>query len=268
VFSEGIEAALTAFEHRGKIREIGEWLWKRVTKGQVRVVVFGSSGAGKSTLGATLAGQEVTPDYKDSSHLETYKLEGGVPCSILVPPGQRSLRVSTWSDLMRDVSTGQSSTVLHVVSWGLNQIGNQKYTELPDHVDGMTLDATSDAYFAKQRLQEMETLESFAGQVALAPGRLSLITVVTKQDLWWENRQDVRAFYEQGRYAETIAGIRNRVGEQHFTHKIWSASLLRRNIVDVDGKVLRATAAGYDDTIQLRDHYKLLDLIHREVDHG
>lgn len=54
MFSEGIEAALTAYEHRGKIREIGEWLWNRVTKGQVRVVVFGSAGAGKSTLGAAL----------------------------------------------------------------------------------------------------------------------------------------------------------------------------------------------------------------------
>ncbi|HLT37884.1 MAG TPA: hypothetical protein VK034_16480 [Enhygromyxa sp.] len=90
------------------------------------MVVFGSAGAGKSTLGAVLAGDEVGPDYRDSRHLETYSLQGGVPCSILVPPGQESLRAATWSDLLREVSTGRSAIVIHVVSWGLNPIGDQK----------------------------------------------------------------------------------------------------------------------------------------------
>jgi hypothetical protein len=212
--------------------------------------------------------QEVTPDYKDSSHLETYKLAGGVPGSILVPPGQQGLRVSTWSDLLREVSTGKSSIVLHVVSWGMNQIGSQDYSDLSSHVAGMDLAAAAAAYFETERDHEVTTLDSFAGQISLTPRRLSLITVVTKQDLWWEDRQDVRTFYERGRYAEIVAGIRNRVGEQNFTHKIWSASLLRRNIVDMSGNILRATAAGYDDTIQLRDQCKLLDLIRKEVEHG
>lgn len=268
MFSEGIEAALTAYEHRGKIREIGEWLWNRVTKGEVRVVVFGSAGAGKSTLGAALAGQEVTPDYRDSGYLETYTLAGGVPCSILVPPGEPSLRAATWSDLLREVSAGHASTVLHVVSWGMNQFSEHEYTELPGYAKGMPLDALAAAFFENQREQEIATLESFARQVALAPGQLSLITVVTKQDLWWGDRQDVRAFYENGRYAEIVTEIRNRVGEQHFTHKIWSASLLRRNIVDANRNVLRETTAGYDDLLQLRDHRKLLEMIRKEVSRG
>lgn len=264
MFSEGIDAALTAYEHRDKLREAAEWVWHRITKGTVRVVVFGSAGAGKSTLGAVLAGKAVGPDYKDSHHLETYALQGGMPCSILVPPGQESLRPSTWSDLLRDVGTGQSSIVLHVVSWGLNPLGDQRFSESPQYEDGMSLETFANTYFESQRDHETATLERFAGQIALAPHRLSLITVVTKQDLWWDERQKVRSFYEADRYSELVTSIRNRL-EQNFSHNICSASLLYRNIVDGDGNVLRMTTAGYDDKIKLRHHHALLDMIRAEA---
>ncbi|KIG11993.1 hypothetical protein DB30_02145 [Enhygromyxa salina] len=267
MFSEGIDAALTAYEHRRKIREIGQWLWKRVTRGNARVVVFGAAGAGKSTLGAVLAGKEVGPDYKDSSHLETYSLQGGVPCVILVPPGQESLRAATWSDLLREIGTGQTSIVLHVVSWGLNPLGDQTYKESPQYEAGMNIETFAAAYFERQREQEIATIERFADQIALAPHKLSLITVVTKQDLWWGDRQQVRSFYQGGRYANAVTGIRNRLGDQNFSHKIGSASLLYRNLVDGGGNMLRPTTSGYDDKIKLRHDHALLELIRAEAAH-
>lgn len=265
MFSEGLDLALTAYEHRSKIREIGQWLWNRVVKGEVRIMVFGSAGTGKSTLGAKLAGEDVVPDYVDSSHLERYSLQGGVPCSLIVPPGQTSLRAATWSDLLREVGQGKSTIVLHVVSWGLNPLGRQSYTELSDYKPGMTVSAFAEKYAELQRAQEIETLDAVASQLALAPGRLSLITVVLKQDLWWNDRRQVRAFYETGGYAEIVAGIRSRLGEQNFSHRTTSASLVMRNLVDGDGNVLRPTNAGYDEKIKLRHEHELLRMLQTEA---
>lgn len=268
MFSEALDAALTAYEHRDKLREAAHWLWARIAKGEANVVVFGSAGAGKSTLGAVLAGREVGPDYDDSTHLETYRMAGGVPCSILVPPGQASARAATWTDLLRKVATGRASTVLHVVSWGLTPIGDRRFSEVPGYEPEMSVEALAERYFSREREREVETLEHFASQLELAPSKLSLVTVVLKQDLWWGERSQVRDFYEGGAYAETIERLRNHVGAQNFSHKLWSASLLRRNITDNQGIPLRVTAAGYDDVISARHERKLLDIIRAEVEHG
>jgi hypothetical protein len=129
----------------------------------------------------------------------------------------------------------------------------------------MGLETFATRYFEEQRAHEIATIERFAGQISLAPHRLSLITVVTKQDLWWGERQKVRSFYESGRYAEVVTSIRNQLGSQNFSHKIGSASLLYRNLVDRDGNVLRPTTSGYDDEIKLRHEHALLELIRTEA---
>ena len=48
---------------------------------------------------------------------------------------------------------------------------------------------------------------------------LSMITVVAKQDLWYEHRDEVRAFYENGKYAETIGDLKGIKGAQNFQHE-------------------------------------------------
>ena len=167
MFSEALDAALTAYEHRDKLREAAHWLWARIAKGEANVVVFGSAGAGKSTLGAVLAGREVGPDYDDSTHLETYRMAGGVPCSILVPPGQASARAATWTDLLRKVATGRASTVLHVVSWGLTPIGDRRFSEVPGYEPEMSVEALAES------LQKLGTAEVAVRVIRQAVGQIT-----------------------------------------------------------------------------------------------
>lgn len=266
VFSESVTIAATAITHRRALRDIVVRLWKRVTKGHVHVVTFGAGGAGKTSLGTFLAGNDVAddPDYRESTAIETYRLDSTTTCSVFVPPGQPSLRAPTWSDLARAVGSGRSSVVIHVVCWGLEAIEPLRYADLATFREGMTPESIVLAHAQARRAAEIETLRDFATQLALAPRRLSLITVVTKQDLWWSERTAVRRHYE-GPYAEAVTALRNRVGEQNFHHTLWSASLVAKNLRDGDGTLLVPTAQGYDQPTRRWHARRLAEIVEQEA---
>lgn len=267
VFSESITIAAAAITHRRALGDIVVRIWKRATKGHVQIVTFGAGGAGKSSLGKFLSGSNVAddPQYRESTKVETYRLDSDTTCSVLVPPGQPSLRAPTWSDLARAVGSGRSSVVIHVVCWGLEAIEPLRYDELEIYREGMTREEVGRAYAAARRAAEVETLREFASQLALAPGRLSLVTVVTKQDLWWSERAAVRHHYE-GPYAEAVTALRHRVGEQNFTHTLWSASLVAKNLRDGDGALLVPTAQGYDEPTRRWHAQRLAEIVEQEAE--
>lgn len=268
MFSESITVAAAAIEHNRAIRDLAVRLWKRISKGHVRVVVFGAAGSGKSTLGKFLAGEEVSADYRESHHLESYDLDSTTPCSILVPPGQEGLRPKTWSDLQRHIASGRSTTVLHVVSWGLNEVQPVRYVDRAEYRAGMTVEEFVSVYSDVQRNQELRVIEDLAKQLGNAPNHLSLVTVVVKQDLWWTSRDAVRSHYSSGEYADHVAALRNHIGDQNFTHQLWSASILRRNLRDGEHTMLVPVAEGYDDPLRDWHAKRLVELIQAEVDHA
>jgi len=267
VFSESVTIAAAAITHRRALHDIGVRLWKRMTKGHVQIVTFGAGGAGKSSLGTFLSGHDVAedPTYRESTTIETYRLDSTATCSVFVPPGQPSLRAPTWSELARAVGSGRASVAIHVVCWGLEAIEPLRYADLASYREGMTPEQLGQAHAEARRAAEIETLREFASQLALAPRRLSLITVVTKQDLWWSERAAVRRHYEGG-YADAVTALRNRVGEQNFTHTLWSASLVSKNLRDGDGTLLVPTAQGYDEPTRRWHAQRLAEIIENEVD--
>ncbi|MFV8750526.1 Rab family GTPase [Nannocystaceae bacterium ST9] len=268
MFSESITVAAAAIEHNRAIRDLAVRLWKRISQGQVRVVVFGAGGSGKSTLGKFLAGDEIGSDYRESHHLESYALDSTTPCTILVPPGQEGLRPKTWSDLQRHIASGRSTTALHVVSWGLDEVQPVRYVDRAEYRAGMTVDEFVSAYSEAQRNAELRVIEDLATHLGNAPHHLSLVTVVVKQDLWWASRNAVRAHYSSGKYAEHVGTLRNHLGDQNFTHKLWSASLVRRNLRDGEHTMLVPVAEGYDEPLGNWHAKRLVELIQAEVDHA
>lgn len=266
MFQETVTVAAAAVEHHQKLRELAQRLWKRITKGQVRVVVFGAGGSGKTTLGKFLAGDVVSSEYRESAHMERYELEGTTPCTILVPPGQELLRPRNWKSLQRYVSDGRATSVIHVVSDGHVDIQPARYIDHRSYQDGMSVAQFVPVFLQAQRDAEVRVLGSLARELN-PPNHLSLVTVVLKQDLWWPRRNEVRAFYENGAYAEQVDALRKQVGDQKFSHQLWSASLLRRNLKDGDHTLLVPVAEGYDDAISDWHAMRLLELVQKEVGH-
>lgn len=267
MFSEAVSIATTALKHRRDIRKWLAQLWKRLTKGRVRIVVFGAAGAGKTSLGRLLAGEDVRPEYRESTQPETFELDGAARCTVLVPPGQKSLRAATWDDLVRQVTAGESTIIIHVVSWGLNAIEPLPVRGLEGFEEGMASEEVVRRFAERQRAQEIETLREYGAHFGNAPRTLSMLTVVTKQDLWWDHRDEVRRHYE-GPYAEAVDELRQRVGAKNFVHKLWSVSLIPKNLRDGEGEVLVPTAQGYDAPLQLTNTERLIEIVAQEAEHG
>jgi hypothetical protein len=267
VFAETVTVAATAIEHRRAIRDVVSGLWNRMTKRRVRIVVFGAAGTGKSSLGRLLSGADVSPEYSESTQIETYRLDGATGCTVLVPPGQDSLRAATWNDLVRDVASGKATVVVHVVSWGINAIEPLPFRGVAGFQEGMSPEDAAEAFAANQRARELETLREYASHFGLAPSKLSLLTVVTKQDLWWDRREEVRRHYE-GEYAQVVDGLRRRVGDKNLSHKLWSVSLIAKNLRDGEGQMIVPTARGYDDPLRTANAKRLVEIVEQEVEHA
>jgi hypothetical protein len=88
-----------------------------------------------------------------------------------------------------------------------------------------------------------------------------MITLVTKQDLWWGEQAEAKAFYTEGRYGEIIGEIEHERGALNFRHEYVPVALLRSNFAPGTGDVLKPTTGGYDDEILLAHQVHLLRLI-------
>ena len=81
--------------------------------------------------------------------------------------------------------------------------------------------------------------------------QIRLVTLVTKQDLWWDQRHAARDHYTavSGPYEQSVAKIAAARG-QHFGHTCLSMAIEQLNLKTAAGELLATTAAGYDDPTQ------------------
>jgi hypothetical protein len=78
-----------------------------------------------------------------------------------------------------------------------------------------------------------------------------MITLVAKQDLWWDKRQAVLSYYKDGEYGKRIQELTEHRGEKHFKHLFYSASLIAQNLTAKDGSPIAYTAKGYDQPLTI-----------------
>lgn len=88
-----------------------------------------------------------------------------------------------------------------------------------------------------------------------------MLTLVTKQDLWWNERVKVQQYYEDGDYAMQIARLREAKGNQHFIHEYGYGSLCLDNLKSGNGEVVAVTTAGYDDNLRFAHQRRIFEVI-------
>ena len=263
MFIEAVEAAKLGahlYENRHKIVEITLRLWNLFTEGKKQILVFGPGGVGKSTMGRVLFqdfNPEIHADYTSSVTQESYSLPGGVACDLLVPRGQIDEIEFNWKDLYDRLREGGTVGIINVVAYGFHSIQSLSYTETPVYEDGMTEAEFVDGDTEKRRDRELRVIGELESRIDDAPGELQMITLGAKQDLWWERRHEVRAWYENGPYGEVIRRITTKRGKRHFNHTYLSASFILRNFVDGRGEVLHRHDAEYDEMHKLAHQTEL-----------
>jgi hypothetical protein len=268
MFVEAINTASTvvsSYELSKKAVPLFSSIVRRIKNGKLNIVIAGAGGTGKSTLGKILAGdfglENILQPYQVSNRTEEFQLDSKIPSSILVLPGQSR----SWNEELRKIANSQVDLIINVVSYGYHSFarsGYVSYQNHPTYQSGMTIEQFVNTYTAKQRLTELDLLKKIAHYLSLAhKKKVVLITLVTKQDLWWNNRYQVRDYYQQGDYNLNIQDIEAQLGRNNFIHEYISLSLVTENFRSGDGEILVPVAEGYEQKIQVENLYQLLNFI-------
>jgi energy-coupling factor transporter ATP-binding protein EcfA2 len=165
-----------------------------------RIIVLGSTGAGKTNFIDSLTalvpktiGQMERTEFAKHNAIKISKS----PFIFVDTPGQlhhHSRRIKAIREAMRKKIAG----VINVVSFGYHEGRTGKREAL--RVDG----TIKESFLEKNRKVEIEALDDWK---ILLGGRETvdwLITVVTKADLWWNQRDEVLEYYQRGAYYEAL----------------------------------------------------------------
>ena len=268
MFVETIEAIGTGvgvIEISEKLFPTFKRIFNLLKNGELKIAIFGAGGTGKSTLGKLLSGEfelsGLLQTYQESISIEQYKLESNNIGSVIVAPGQKR-REDTWDDLLRTLVGGKIKLIIHVVSWGYQSFGEFSYTQHRLYQSGMTLEEFLREYAAVCRNRELDVLRRIEPHLSIADQRKTIvITLVTKQDLWWNNRLEVNKHYVEGTYEQLIQNIRNKRGANNFIHEYRSTSLVMENFLSGDNELLIPTTQGYDQRLKVANFRYFLNAI-------
>jgi len=270
MFVETIEAISTGVgvvEISERLFPTGKRIFNLLKNGELKIAIFGAGGTGKTTLGQLLSGEfelnSLLQVYQESITIEKYKLDSNAVGSIIVVPGQER-REDTWDDLLRSLVGGKVKLIIHVVSWGYHSFGEFGYTQHRLYQKGMTTEQFVEEYAGDRRNRELGVLRKIEPHLSIADQKKTImITLVTKQDLWWNDRLAVKEYYTNGDYERQIQEIRNRRGSSNFVHEYLSASLVMENLISGANELLVPTTQGYDQRLRVTNFRNFLNAIER-----
>jgi hypothetical protein len=263
------EIASWAWKNRDDILKSlrGIWAWIRGTDKPTPapgILIFGPGGSGKTTLSKILSEPidwlaDPPGLYSESIGTERVKLTDAPNVEIVVPPGQQARRDTTWPILLADLVAGKYRGVIVVASHGLASIPLESYK---DHklYEG-SIPKFLEAMREEERAEELEVLKRLLPSFQLVKGKLWLLTVVVKQDLWWPEKDDVERHYRDGPYREQLIAEAAKLSPTIFRHELVFASLAISNFRTAKNELLVPNAKGYDQPEQVRSLRKLFETV-------
>lgn len=235
-------------------------------KARPGLLILGAGGTGKSTLAKLLAGEydlllDPPGAYEESIDIEHYTLQGPPEVEIVVPPGQEHRREATWNDLLADIAAGRFRGIIMLVAYGYHSLGQVSYKDTRLYKEKGKQKDFLKAFLEDKRAHELAVLRQLAPNMKLNQGRLWLLTVVAKQDLWWPKKSEVEDHYRNGGYGAEIQQMLGQLGQRQFRHEFAFASLVIRNFVTGRDEKLKSNAEGYDHTLQIASLRRLIETI-------
>ena len=197
----GISEAVAAIELVQLAHKQG-WFDRLITslRKKHRVLILGPTGAGKTLFVNSLT--EAVPDaidlmsrteFVERKHIKISKH----PFVFVDTPGQ-TLHKSRRIQAIREEMNKGISGVINVVSYGYHE--SRAVTAKGAIVNGKI----DKSFLEKQRQLEIRQLAEWTELLGGKETVDWLITVITKADLWWDHREEVRKHYESGPYYQGL----------------------------------------------------------------
>ena len=210
----GLDVANFAWDHRKSLGKVAGELFRAIRSGRLRVLVFGAGGVGKSTVGKLLAkkltDEELLRGYVESFAVERFGIGGTVTGRVLVAPGQRR-REHAWDELLSMIAAGKVHGIINVTAYGYHSLeGLASYKEHRAFAQGMTKQQFLHVFLESGREEEIKQLERLVPALIRSPDKLWLLTLVTKQDLWWDKRTEVRDITKPAAIMSLLVKFRRR----------------------------------------------------------
>jgi hypothetical protein len=253
-FVEPVTGAIVGkiWEERKAIAGFTKDFYELITKGKLKIFVFGCAGTGKSTFGKILDGQEdlarISGTYSLSSKTEYFGLRDKRFVQISVPPGQAIYHARNWAQLYNAFQQSERSIIINLVCWGFHSVERRDLQSISELSSGIT-DANKNLFLSNNRALEVTTLDNIIQPLCNYQYPLHMITLVSKQDLWWKNPE----------YAKKIQAVYAAKGQANFTHHFCSVSFGQINFETADRHRLFETSAGYDNIALTANFMNFLD---------
>lgn len=191
--------------------------------------------------------------YEESITLEEHEWDNVQKYLLLVPPGQEHRRSHHWNTLLLEIQKGQALGLINVVCAG-HQTFNIPYKQHKLYsYKQMGINRFVEKYIQTAKEQELEATRPILQSLQSLKGhksRIWMVTLVTKQDLWWGERERICQEYQTGEYSNLINEVKSVLGDEWFHHEYLYASLVMQNWKDSNGDVLAETTHGYDQECQ------------------
>jgi hypothetical protein len=177
----------------------------------------------------------------------------------VVPPGQAHRREATWADLYARISAGRFRGIILVSAYGFHTLGEISYKQHRLYTNSK--EEFLNKYLNEKRADELTVLRQLAPHVIASSQKLWMLSVVTKEDLWWLQKADVEHHYQEGEYGGELKKMLNQRGQRHFRHELTLASLAITNFDTGRRERLKATTEGYDQVLQVATIRRLFETV-------
>ncbi len=247
-----------------RLADIRRWLFPPAEEGSAsNILIIGPGGVGKTTFAQLFSGKydsplEVPGVYEESIDLERYTLEDDPSIELIVPPGQRHRRDATWTELEKSIGAGAFRGIIVVASYGYHSLGEISYK---DHRLYRGDDAVFLANFLREcRGDEVGVIRRLAPHIRGIGRKSWILTLVTKQDLWWHECAEAESFYRAGEYGTIIDEVVGHLGQSRLRHEFAFTSLVISNFTTGRNEVLARTIAGYDQIQSVKSLRRLWEI--------
>jgi energy-coupling factor transporter ATP-binding protein EcfA2 len=230
------------------------------------ILIIGPGGVGKSTAARMLSGDIeaatfIPEPYAESVSVERVRLADDNEVEIVVLPGQTHRRDSTWAGIQADLASGQYRGVVVICAYGYHSLGDYLNPQSHRLYQKDAPDKFLESFLAEGRAEEIKVVEHVAGSIAANQHPCWLLTLVAKQDLWWDQREAVEAHYREGNYGKKIAELQQKLNPKQFRHECVFTSQVIRNFESKDGQLIAKVASGYDQLRVGQSFKKLCEVL-------